>query len=458
MKKKNDIRKNYVLDTNILLHDPGCILNFSGNTVILPLVVLEELDNLKARDGLSGYQARQAVRELSEIVEKNPAQSMREGIHIQNGIVLRVEMNGYHTIPGVEDELDLKKNDNRILLTALRIQKQEDAVQTILVSKDICMRLKAEALGIAAEDYETDRIASEDLYQGVRKISLSGKEIDQLFDEGHLSPKHLVLNPNQFVLISSKEVPERTALARFDGEQLVPLQYENHTAWGLSPINLEQKLAFELMMNDNIKLVSVSGGAGSGKTILATAVALEKVLEQHLYRKIIFIRPVEPAGRDIGYLPGSEEEKLRPWMGSFYDAVETLMFNSRSRKPRKNTQDDGPSVDAMLDHLRHSGIIEMKTFTYMRGRTLADAVVIVDEAQETTPHLAKLMLTRAGHNSKFIFIGDPSDNQIDNVLVDSRSNGLVYLVERLKGSALTGHITLNQVERSPLASLAESTL
>lgn len=320
------------------------------------------------------------------------------------------------------------------------------------------MRLKAEAFGIAAEDYETDRIASEDLYQGLRRATMAQKEIDRLFDEGRLLPKRLVLNPNQFVLIAAKETPDRTALARFDGEYLVPLQYENHSAWGLSPINLEQKLAFELMMDDNVKLVSVTGGAGSGKTILATAVALEKVLEQHLYRKIIFIRPVEPAGRDIGYLPGSEEEKLRPWMGSFYDAVETLMFNGRSRKPRKNTQDDGISVDVMLEHLRNSGIIEMKSFTYMRGRTLADALVIVDEAQETTPHLAKLMLTRAGHNSKFIFLGDPSDNQIDNVLVDSRSNGLVYLVERLKDSPLTGHITLNQVERSALARLAENAL
>lgn len=458
MKKKNDARKNYILDTNVLLHDPGSILNFAGNTVILPLVVLEELDNLKTREGLSGYQARQAVRELSEIVEKNPAQSMQEGVSLGNGITLRVEMNGYHADPDVAEELDLKKNDNRILLTALRIQKREETVQTILVSKDICMRLKAEAFGIAAEDYETDRIASEDLYQGLRKATMAQKEIDRLFDEGKLLPKRLVLNPNQFVLISAKEAPERTALARFDGEYLVPLQYENHSAWGLSPINLEQKLAFELMMDDNIKLVSVTGGAGSGKTILATAVALEKVLEQHLYRKVIFIRPVEPAGRDIGYLPGSEEEKLRPWMGSFYDAVETLMFNGRSRKPRKNTQDDGISVDVMLEHLRNSGIIEMKTFTYMRGRTLADALVIVDEAQETTPHLAKLMLTRAGHNSKFIFLGDPSDNQIDNVLVDSRSNGLVYLVERLKDSPLTGHITLNQVERSALASLAENAL
>lgn len=453
----NGSSKNYVLDTNILLHDPGCILNFAGNNVILPLVVLEELDNLKTRDGLCGCQARQAVRELSRLVEGKAKQSIQDGVKLPGGIMLRVELNGYHSVPGIE-ELDLNKNDNRILLTALRIKKRDESIKTILVSKDICMRLKAASFGITAEDYETDRVALDDLYGGFAETALPVKDIDRIFASGLPCPKRLKLYPNQFVLIKDKETATRTALCRFDGEQLAPLQFDNHTAWGLSPLNLKQKIAFELMMDDSVKFVSVTGGAGSGKTILAAAVALEKVLEQRTYRKIIFVRPVVPAGNDIGYLPGSEEEKLRPWMGSFYDAIEALMLSGRGRKPRKNNQDDYVSVDVMLESLRYSGVIEMKTFTYMRGRTLTDAFVIVDEAQETTPHLAKLMLTRAGQNTKFVFIGDPSDNQIDNTLVDSRSNGLVYLVERLKDSPLTGHVTLSQVERSPLASLAEKAL
>ena len=458
MQQKIENRKNYVLDTNVLLHDPACIYNFKGNNVILPLVVLEELDSLKSREGLCGCQARQAVRELSKIVEGKAQQSIQDGIALGKSILLKIEMNGYHNMAEYTDELDLKKNDNRILLTTLSIRKREPEMATILVSKDICMRLKAEAFGLETEDYETDRIVLDDLYAGRAEAVLPSKEIDQIYDGGLPCPKRIRLYPNQFLLIRAKDDPARSSVVRFNGEKLVPLQFENRSAWGLYPLNLEQKMAFELMMDDAVKFVSVTGGAGSGKTILATAVALEKVIEQHSYRKIVFVRPVIPAGEDIGFLPGDEEEKLRPWMGSFYDAFESLMYCGRNRKPRKSCSDDNVLVDSIIDNFKNSGVIDMKTFTYMRGRTLSDAFVIVDEAQETTPHIAKLMLTRAGQNSKFIFIGDPTDNQIDNALVDSRSNGLVYLVEKLKESPLTGHVTLNQVERSPLARLAEKAL
>ena len=458
MQQKIGIRKNYVLDTNVLLHDPTCIYNFKGNNVILPMVVLEEIDSLKSRDGLCGCQARQAVRELSKMVEGKAQQSIQSGIELEQNIVLRIEMNGYHNMTEITDELDLKKNDNRILLTTLSIKKKDLNMPTILVSKDICMRLKAEAFGIESEDYETDRIALDDLYRGYATATLTSADIDTIYDTGLNCPKRIKLYPNQFLLIHAKDDPARSAIVRFNGEKLVSLQHESRSAWGLTPINLEQKMAFELMMDDDVKFVSVTGGAGSGKTILATAVALEKVIEQHKYRKIVFVRPVVPAGDDIGFLPGNEEEKLRPWMGSFYDAFENLMYCGRSRKPKKNYSEDNVSVDAIIENLKSSGVIDMKTFTYMRGRTLSDAIVIVDEAQETTPHIAKLMLTRAGQNSKFIFIGDPTDNQIDNALVDSHSNGLVYLVDKLKESTLTGHVTLSQVERSPLARLAEKAL
>lgn len=458
MGQKAGIRKNYVLDTNVLLHDPGCIRNFKGNNVVLPIVVLEEIDSLKTREGLCGCQARSAARELSGLMEGKTRQSIQSGIGLEEGITLRIEMNGYHHMADMTDELDLSKNDNRILLTILHIQKSTPETPAILVSKDICMRLKAEAFGIAAEDYETDRIALEDFYRGCSTATLSEKDIAGIYDGGLPCPKRIKVFPNQFLLIRARETPAHTVLARCDGEKLVPLQYENRSAWGLTPLNLEQKMAFELMMDDSVKFVSITGGAGSGKTILATAVALEKVVEQHLYRKIIFVRPVIPAGEDIGFLPGNEEEKLRPWMGSFYDAIESLTYAGRGRKARRAAAEDATSVDAIIENLRTSGLIDMKTFTYMRGRTLDDAIVIVDEAQETTPHLAKLMLTRAGEHAKFIFVGDPTDNQIDNIMVDSHSNGLVYLVDKLKNSRLTGHITLSQVERSALARLAEESL
>lgn len=227
-------------------------------------------------------------------------------------------------------------------------------------------------------------------------------------------------------------------------------------------------MAFELLMDPDIHFVSITGGAGSGKTILSTAVALQKVIEENVYRKIVFVRPVIPAGNDIGFLPGTEEEKLRPWMGSFYDAIENLVDykyssrkvkdkNGKNKRNGENVEKENPefNVDDFIDQFRRQGAIETKTLTYMRGRTFSDSLVIVDEAQEITPHLAKLMLTRAGFGSKFVFIGDPSDNQIDNILVDAKSNGLVYAVEKMKPFDITGHVTLNQVERSPLAKLAE---
>ena len=229
-------------------------------------------------------------------------------------------------------------------------------------------------------------------------------------------------------------------------------------------------MAFELLMDESISFVSITGGAGSGKTILSTAVAIQKVIEQGVYRKIIFVRPVVPAGNDIGFLPGSEDEKLRPWMESFYDAIENLIDmkqkmewksdkkekkNSKNKRNEEELMNSGLTIEEFIEEFRATGAIETKTFTYMRGRTLTNALVIVDEAQQTTPNLAKLMLTRAGVGSKFVFIGDPTDNQIDNIFVDSKSNGLVYTVEKMKQFDITGHITLKQVERSPLAKLAE---
>ena len=218
-------------------------------------------------------------------------------------------------------------------------------------------------------------------------------------------------------------------------------------------------MAFELLHDPDIHFGTILGGAGSGKSILSIAYALQSVLEKRIYRKIIFVRPVVPAGNDIGFLPGEEKDKLKPWMSALYDAVDNLFDNKQKYKEDRNTdyRKEKPdfSVEHFIDTYREAGLLEMKTFNYMRGRTLSNTLVIVDEAQETTPHLAKLMLTRAGKESKFIFLGDPSDNQIDNVLVDSKSNGLVYTVDRMKHFDITAHITLQQVERSPLAQLSE---
>jgi len=452
--------KNYILDTNVIVHDPQCFYNFEDNNVIIPIVTIEELDHIKNREGMVGYHARMAARELNTLREKG---SLEEGVRLPGGGILRVELNHMDT-SAFPAGLDLHSNDLRIIAVARNLQQEDLSTKTILVSKDVYMILKADTFGVSAEDYTNDKITADELFKGYRPLMLSSREMNQIYqtglpvsDDWYDEP----LWPNEFVHVRSLDEPGHELLARRVGDSLVPLRYVKESAWGLSPLNRNQKMAFELLMDPAVSFVTITGGAGSGKTILATAVALEKVIEQGEYRKIVFVRPTVPAGNDIGFLPGTEEEKLRPWMGSFYDAIENLMLakkpareeNARSGRSRADKPDF--SVDNFIEAYRARGTIETKTFTYMRGRTLSNALVIVDEAQELTPHLAKLMLTRAGFGAKFVFIGDPSDNQIDNVLVDARSNGLVYTVERMKPFAITGHIALEEVERSPLSGLAE---
>ncbi|GAB6109301.1 PhoH family protein [Fusibacter bizertensis] len=457
--------KNYILDTNVMIHDPFCFYKFEDNHIIIPIICIEELDHLKKRDGIVGYHARSAARELSNI-RKNG--SLSEGVKLESGGTIRIELN-HMDFTQLPDGLDYTKNDTKILAVAKKLQEIYEPTQTILVTKDLYMAIKGDAIGLDIQDYQNDKIETDDLYKGYMDTEMYSKDIDAIYSGGLMASEHLksILFPNEFLHIKSLDREGHEIIARYDGQKIVPLKYQTEVSWGLTPINREQKMAYELLLNPEIHFVTISGGAGSGKTILATAVALQKVIEQGQYRKVVFVRPVVPAGNDIGYLPGTEEEKLRPWMGSFYDAIESLV-DQKILKKQKETIGKGRhvvysekpefSVDDFIEQYRRFGVIETKTFTYMRGRTLSDALVIVDEAQEITPHLAKLMLTRAGFGSKFVFIGDPSDNQIDNVLVDAKSNGLVYTIEKMKPFNLTGHITLKQVERSPLAKIAEQSM
>ncbi|NMB95982.1 MAG: PhoH family protein [Clostridiaceae bacterium] len=451
--------KNYILDTNVIIHDPYCFYNFEDNNIILPIVAIEELDNLKNREGMVGYHARMAARELNNLRERG---NLEQGIKTDAGGTIRIEMN-HMDMSCIPFGIDTNKNDTRILAMAKNLQNDNMDIPTILVTKDVYMAIKADSFGIEVQDYHNDKIKSDEVYTGYINIYAPSEKINLIY-KGGLSDKELELKepllPNQFLYIISTDDDNHRVLARFDGNNIIPLKYAKNSAWGLTPINKEQKMAFELLMDKDIPFVTITGGAGSGKTILATAVALEKVIEQGEYSKIVFVRPTVAAGNDIGYLPGTEEEKLRPWMGSFYDAIGNLMNvkisgNIDSFRQNRNSGKPEFSVDNFIETYRMKGVIETKTFTYMRGRTLSNAMVIVDEAQELTPHLAKLMLTRAGFGSKFVFIGDPTDNQIDNVLVDAKSNGLVYTVEKMKQFQITGHVALKQVERSPLAGIAE---
>src|SRR5665648_61815 len=418
--------KNYILDTNVLVHSPGCLYQFSDNNIIIPIVVLEELDNLKNREGIVGYQVREAIRELNNVRKYG---NLNSGITLPGGGSIRVELDCMSPTD-VPDGILLDKNDNKILIVTKNIEAGNPEIKTILVTKDLCMAIKAESLGLEVQDYQ-----------------------------------------NEFLFVKSLDSSTHTAVAKFSAGRIIPLKHSTEKAWGLIPRNKEQQMAYELLMDENIYLVTLTGGAGTGKTILSTAVALQKVIETGTYSKIVFVRPVIPAGSDIGFLPGNESEKLRPWMGSFFDAIESLTTSQNTKtkelsardKLTRNSRTSDPkkpnfSVEDFIEQYREAGVIETKTFTYMRGRTLSNALVIIDEAQEMTPHLAKLMLTRAGQDSKFVMIGDPSDNQIDNTFIDSKSNGLVYVVEKMKEFDIAGHISLEEVERSPLAKLAEEFL
>lgn len=448
--------KNYIIDTNVMIHDPTFMHKFGDNNLIIPIIAIEELDNLKKREGIVGLNARNVAKELQYLMKQG---DISKGIPLENGGNLRVELD-HMQMDFLPQGMDANKNDTRIIAVVKNLQKANPEIPTILVTKDIYLSIKANSLGVEVQDYQNDKITSDEVYKGYKDIYLSSSEIDKIYaNKGLALPEELegTVYPNEFLHIRSSDRSGHEVITRYDGQKLVPLKYANETAWGLTPINREQKMAFELLMNPDIHFVSIIGGAGSGKTILATAAALQNVIETNRYRKIVFVRPVVAAGNDIGYLPGSEIDKLKPWMGSFYDAIENLTDIKDTQPTGKVPYGTKPSftVEDFIEQYRQRGVIETKTFTYMRGRTFTNAFIIVDEAQEMTPHLAKLMLTRAGQHSKFVFLGDPSDNQIDNHYVDSKSNGLIYTVEKMKEYNITGHVSLKRVERSPLAEIAE---
>ena len=447
------MKKNYIIDTNVMIHDPYFIYKFEDNDIIIPLICIEELDKLKTAKGMKGYHAREALRVINRFrSDKN----LDIGVPLPEGGLLKIEMN-HMDFKGMPDALDQSKNDNKILAIVWNLKNLYDKKNqsTVLVSKDLAMSIKADSLGLDVQDYQNDKVDINKLYEGYQEISLPTDSIDQIYLEGlpiENLPDGVVRYENHFLHIRDINDASHQTLAKISNAKVIPLEFSKKVTYGLKPLNREQKFAIELLLDESIPMVTMSGGAGSGKTIMATAAALELYYSGR-YNKIVFVRPVVPAGDDIGFLAGTEEEKLKPWMGPLYDSVETLLYlKSKYAKGMEQT------TEKFVTQLKEAGALEIKTFNYMRGRTLERAVVIVDEAQQITPHLAKLMLTRAGNDSKFIFLGDPTDNQIDSIVVDSKSNGLVYMVDKLKEYDITGHVTLKHVERSPLAMLAEANL
>lgn len=435
-------RKTFVIDTNVLLHDPDAIEKFTDNDVVIPLVVLEELDGMKRLGDELGKNARQVIRYIDSLKGKNQG-NLHEGVQIENGITVRIQVEN----KGVEKKvfpLPLDRNTNKILMMACQIR--DSGKNVVLVSKDFVMRVKAEAIGLEAQDYENLKVSYEQIYLGYRKLQVSKREIDTFLMEGSLSIDAKDLAPNEYMFLTSPE--KSSALCKYNRvtKKLEPLLKISKDIWGIQPLNVEQKCALDLLLRDDIKLVTLVGQAGTGKTLLALAAGLRKVFDEGIYTRILVSRPIVPLGKDIGYLPGSKEEKLYHWMQPIYDNLEFLC---------QSTSGEGNGTETQK-WIMESKKIEMEAVTYIRGRTLPKMFIIIDEAQNLTPHEVKTIISRAGQGTKVILTGDPS--QIDNPYLDKDSNGLTFTVGKFKQYPIFGHVLLERTERSELAAIAAEVL
>jgi PhoH-like ATPase len=428
------MRKTYILDTNVLLHDPESLFAFEDNAIVLPLSVVEELDSIKKRSDEIGRNAREVSRKLDELRVRG---RLSEGVGLANGGSVRIEINGNRS-DNYMNGIDLNNTDNRILALAYALMNNGQS-PVILVTKDLNLRIKADVLGLAAEDFYSDKVDYHQLYNGVKELYLSPEEIDRFYQDGYLDYPAGDIHPNQFCILKLSASSSKSALVRYAHHRFHKLAPDGKTVYGIKALNKEQKFALDLLLDDAIQVVTLVGKAGTGKTILALAAGLEKVLEgDGRYSRILITRPIVPLGNDIGYLPGDKEDKIRPWMQPIYDNLEYLC--------NEHVQPNG-----CIDYLITNGKIELEALTYIRGRSIPKQFIICDESQNLSPHVIKTILTRVGRGSKIVFTGDPE--QIDHPYLDASSNGLSYLVEKIKGEEISGHITLIKGERSGIAEL-----
>ncbi|MDX9720537.1 MAG: PhoH family protein [Myxococcota bacterium] len=459
-------RKNFVLDTNVLLHDPNSIHRFGKNNVIIPIYVIEEVDTFKRQLNELGRAARLISRHLDNYRSRG---NLGAGVEMENGGLLRVAV--------LKRPLPKEANighqaDNMIMAVALELRQDEPEHPCIFVTMDTNLRIRADTMGLAAENYEANLVSLDELYPGTAELFVAPNVVDALHHQGeaamgfephptdslaflaaadaHLPVEERVLHyRNEYVLLRDVNNESHTAIGRIvpTENRIVALRkLTNNSCWGIKPRNMEQHFCFDSLLDDNIQLVTLLGKAGTGKTLLALAAGLQKAAEEEKFTKLLVARPVFPLGRDIGFLPGSVGEKLNPWMQPIFDNIELLMGLTQSDRR------SGRSAQELID----LGILQIEALTYIRGRSIPNQYIIIDESQNLTPHEVKTIITRVGTGTKIVFTGDPY--QIDNPYVDAESNGLSYLVNKLKGHDICSTVTLRKGERSKLAELAANVL
>lgn len=435
-------RKTFVLDTNVLLHDPDAIKRFKESNVVIPLVVLEELDGMKRLSDELGKNSRHVIRYIDSLKVKKSG-NLSEGVQIENGILVRI----YLELKIPEKKvfpLPMDRTTNKILMAAFQLKEQGEEV--VLVSKDFVMRVKAEAIGLEAEDYENLKFSYDQLYKGYCKLEVPKRDIDLFYKDGYLTIEAKDFSPNEYCVLTCPEQSSAVCKYNMSTKRLEPLMKLTRDIWGIHPLNIEQKCALDLLLRDDVKLVTLIGPAGTGKTLLALAAGLRKVFDESVYTKILVSRPIIPLGKDIGYLPGTKEEKLYHWMQPIYDNLEFLC---------QSTTGEGSGKDAQ-QWIIESKKLEMEAVTYIRGRSLPKMYMIIDEAQNLTPHEVKTIISRAGQNTKVVLTGDPT--QIDNPYLDKDSNALTFVVGKMRDYPVFGHAFLERTERSELAAIAAEIL
>ncbi|KMQ50644.1 putative ATPase [Chitinispirillum alkaliphilum] len=438
------MKKNYILDTTVLLYDAQAMFKFGQNNVIVPITVIEEIDRFKKEVTEIGTSARQTSRILDEM---RKGAKLSNGVELKNGGRLFVKIGAGSMLRKLPEELRDRSKNSMTLAIALGVKESTD-IPTIFVSKDINLRVKADALGLDVEDYETDKVDIEDLYSGVKNVTVNSAVLSRFREQGYCKIDEEFF-PNQYVSLFSDTDPQISFPGRFSREKqgIVRVMPENQEGpWRITPRNREQAFAMDALLNDEIQLVTLVGKAGTGKTLLAVAASLFKTVDENIYSRILVSRPTLPMGKDIGFLPGTVEEKLTPWMYPIIDNVELIM----RKESRTQSRSRG------FKELMEMGILIIEPLTYIRGRSIHNQYLIIDEAQNLTPHEIKTIITRVGDGTKIVVTGDPY--QIDNPYIDSSSNGLTYVVEKFRKQEIAAHVTFTKGERSKLSELAANLL